>query len=60
MQVVCPPIDLDDAASVASARAFLDDMARRGATWAVIHVDGSGPRAAVDYIKRFGTLFAGR
>ncbi|MCW1822657.1 LLM class F420-dependent oxidoreductase [Mycolicibacterium conceptionense] len=53
VQVVCPPVDLDDAASIGHAREVLAELEGHGATWAVIHVDGSGPQAAVDYIKAF-------
>ncbi|MFW0785752.1 LLM class F420-dependent oxidoreductase [Gordonia sp. CPCC 206044] len=59
IQVVCPPTDLDDSASVRAAREFLDDLGARGATWTVVHVDGSSPQAAVNYIKRFGEMFIG-
>ncbi|MEE3849623.1 TIGR03619 family F420-dependent LLM class oxidoreductase [Gordonia sp. LSe1-13] len=57
VQVVCPPTDLSDAASVRGARDFLADLGRRGATWVVIHADGSSPRAALSYIRRFGEMF---
>ncbi|NDZ97477.1 TIGR03619 family F420-dependent LLM class oxidoreductase [Streptomyces sp. SID6673] len=57
VQVVCPPTDLDDSASVRAARDFLADLGRRGATWAVVHIDGSSPQAAVNYLKRFGEMF---
>ena len=52
VQVVLPHTDLDDADSVRRAQEFLAGMQRRGATWAVVHVDGSSPEAAVDYITR--------
>lgn len=54
IQVVCPFVDLDDNASVTHARDALAELAGHGATWAVVHVDGSSPQAAVDYIKAFG------
>ncbi|MED5811990.1 LLM class F420-dependent oxidoreductase [Mycolicibacterium sp. 050232] len=54
IQVVCPPVDLDDHASIGHAREVLAELAGHGATWAVIHVDGRSPQAAVDYIKAFG------
>ncbi|WP_260836558.1 LLM class F420-dependent oxidoreductase [Gordonia amarae] len=52
VQIVLPHTDLDDAAAVRAAREYLADLRRRGATWVVIHVDGSSPEAAVDYIFR--------
>ncbi len=52
IQIVLPHTDLDDAAAVREARDYLSDMRRRGATWAVIHVDGTSPESAVDYIAR--------
>lgn len=54
IQVVCPHIDLEDEASLRHAREVLAELAGHGATWAVVHVDGSGPDAALDYIKAFG------
>ncbi|CRZ15318.1 TIGR03619 family F420-dependent LLM class oxidoreductase [Mycolicibacterium neworleansense] len=54
IQVVCPPVDLDDAASLRGARQVLAELTGHGATWAVVHVDGSSPQAALDYIKAFG------
>ncbi|MEX3644371.1 hypothetical protein [Mycolicibacterium porcinum] len=54
IQVVCPPVDLDDGASVDHARGVLAELAGHGATWAVVHVDGTSQHAAVDYIKEFG------
>ncbi|TMS51653.1 TIGR03619 family F420-dependent LLM class oxidoreductase [Mycobacterium sp. DBP42] len=54
IQVVCPPVDLDDDVSIGHARDVLAELEGHGATWAVIHVDGSGPQAALDYIKAFG------
>jgi probable F420-dependent oxidoreductase len=57
VQVVCPPIDLDDPASVRAARDFLGDFGSRGATWAVVHADGSSPQAALEYITRFAAEF---
>ncbi|MGV0808391.1 TIGR03619 family F420-dependent LLM class oxidoreductase [Mycolicibacterium setense] len=54
IQVVCPPVDLDDDASVGHAREALAELEGHGATWAVIHVDGSSPQAALDYITAFG------
>lgn len=57
VQVVCPPTDLDDRHAVAAAHDFLDDLRERGATWTVVHVDGSGPRHALDYIERFAEEF---
>lgn len=63
IQVVCPPVDLADQASLSNARQTLDELAGHGATWAVVHVDGASPQAALDYIKAFGeamALFADR
>lgn len=54
IQVVCPPVDLDDAASLRRASDTLAELTGHGATWAVVHVDGSSPQAALDYIKAFG------
>lgn len=54
VQVVCPPIDLDDDASIRHGRGVLHELESHGATWAVIHVDGSSPQAALDYLKAFG------
>lgn len=54
IQVVCPPVDLDDDASVRHAREALAELEGHGATWAVIHVDGGSPQSALDYIKAFG------
>lgn len=59
VQVVCPPVDLDDGASIDRARETLAELEGHGATWAVIHVDGSSPQAAVDYIKAFGEAMIG-
>ncbi|OBG86539.1 LLM class F420-dependent oxidoreductase [Mycobacterium sp. E802] len=56
IQVVCPPVDLDDDASLRHARQTLADLAGHGATWAVVHVDGSSPQAALDYITAFGDV----
>ncbi|QZH58389.1 TIGR03619 family F420-dependent LLM class oxidoreductase [Mycolicibacterium farcinogenes] len=56
IQVVCPPVDLDDDASLRHARQTLADLAGHGATWAVVHVDGSSPEAALDYIRAFGEV----
>lgn len=60
IQVVCPFVDLDDDASVTHARDALAELAEYGATWAVVHVDGSSPQAAVDYIKAFGAQMIGQ
>lgn len=57
IQVVCPHLDFGDAASVQVARASLGDLARRGATHAVVHVDGSSPGAAAEFITTFGDVF---
>lgn len=54
VQVVCPHFDLDDAASLRYALDTLDELAGYGATWAVVHVDGSSPQAALDFIRAFG------
>ena len=53
VQVVCPPIDLDDDASLQHACDVLDELAGFGANWAVVQVDGSNPQAASDFIKAF-------
>ncbi|MGD2288505.1 hypothetical protein ACP8W9_08225 [Mycolicibacterium nivoides] len=52
--MVCPHTDLDDAASLRRARDALAELTGHGATWAVVHVDGSSPQGALDYIKAFG------
>ncbi|MFV8053036.1 TIGR03619 family F420-dependent LLM class oxidoreductase [Mycobacterium sp. 48b] len=54
IQVVCPHTDLDDGAELRRAREVLAELAGHGATWAVVHADGSSPQAALDYIKAFG------
>lgn len=54
VQVVCPPLDLDDSTSLAHARETLDELARCGATWAVIHANGSCPESAIEFIEAFG------
>jgi probable F420-dependent oxidoreductase len=55
VQVVCPAIDLDDGASLASAHETLAELGEHGATWAVIHADSTCRRAAVDFIQAFGS-----
>lgn len=57
VQVVCPHFDIGDRGSVRAAREFLDDLERRGATSAVVHVDGSSPRKATEFIDGFGAAF---
>ncbi|MBU9764320.1 TIGR03619 family F420-dependent LLM class oxidoreductase [Mycobacterium sp. TNTM28] len=54
IQVVCPPVDLADDASLRHAREVLAELAGYGATWALVHTDGTSPRAALDYLKAFG------
>ncbi|MGW6117851.1 TIGR03619 family F420-dependent LLM class oxidoreductase [Nocardia sp. NPDC055165] len=56
VQVVCPHLDFTDPATVRAAREFLDDLEKRGATWAVVHVDGSSPAAATEFVKTFGEV----
>lgn len=56
IQVVCPHLDFRGPETVRAARAYLDDLERRGATWAVVHVDGSSPEAAANFIKTFGEV----
>jgi hypothetical protein len=53
VQVVCPRIDFDDSASLRHAVDTLDELAGYGATWAVVHVGGSSPPAALEFIKAF-------
>lgn len=53
IQVVCPHTDLDDETSLRRAREVLAELAGHGATWAVVHVAGSSPQAALDYLKAF-------
>ncbi|TLF98281.1 LLM class F420-dependent oxidoreductase [Nocardia cyriacigeorgica] len=53
IQVICPHVDITDAGSVGEARTVLADLARRGATHAVVHVDGTSPEAAVEFLTRF-------
>ncbi|WP_280293641.1 TIGR03619 family F420-dependent LLM class oxidoreductase [Nocardia abscessus] len=50
VQVPCPKFDIGDPESVRRARAFIDDVERRGATWVLLHVDGSSPQAATQFI----------
>lgn len=54
VQVVSPHIDIDDPASLRHALDYLGELADHGATWAVVHVDGSSPQAALEFIDRFG------
>ncbi|MGW4365858.1 TIGR03619 family F420-dependent LLM class oxidoreductase [Nocardia takedensis] len=56
IQIVCPPLDITDAGSVRSALAVVADLERRGATHAVVHVDGSSPAAAARFIESFGEI----
>ena len=57
VQVVCPHLDFEDAGAVREARSQLDDLAARGATWAVVHVDGTDPAATIRSIRSFGAAF---
>ncbi|WP_166903941.1 LLM class F420-dependent oxidoreductase [Mycobacterium sp. DL440] len=59
IQVVCPYTDLEDETSLRRAREVLAELAGHGATWAVVHVDGSSPQSALDYIKAFGAEMTG-
>src|SRR5690625_3866135 len=54
VQVVCPHVDLDDPASLRQTIDYLGELADHGATWAVVHTDGSSPAAAVDHLTAFG------
>jgi probable F420-dependent oxidoreductase len=54
VQVVSPHIDLDDDASLRRALDVLDELADYGANWAVVHVNGSSPQAALDFVRAFG------
>lgn len=55
VQVVCPHISFGDGgASLRHARDVLAELAALGATWAVVHVDGSSPQSASDFITEFG------
>lgn len=56
VQVVCPHLDFADGGSVRAALDHLDDLERRGATYAVVHVDGSSPAAAVKFVETFGEV----
>ncbi|MEV5832676.1 TIGR03619 family F420-dependent LLM class oxidoreductase [Nocardia sp. NPDC052112] len=56
VQVVCPHLDFADAGTVRTALAYLDDLEKRGAGWAVVHVDGSSPEAAADFVRTFGEV----
>lgn len=60
VQIVCPHLNFDDPQTVRAAIAFLDDLERRGATWAVVHVDGSSPEAAAKFIELFGAVVLAR
>ncbi|BBZ61598.1 LLM class F420-dependent oxidoreductase [Mycolicibacterium monacense] len=57
VQVVCPHFGFDDETSLRRARRRLDEFAAAGANWAVVHVDGSSPEAAIDFIRTFGEQF---
>lgn len=59
VQVVCPHIDLDDDSSLRHARDVLDELAGHGANWVVVHVDGSSPVAATDFIAALGEAVIG-
>nr|WP_198428632.1 TIGR03619 family F420-dependent LLM class oxidoreductase [Nocardia bovistercoris] len=54
IQVVFPYFDIGDAEALRSAQAYVEDLERRGATHAVVHVDGSSPSAAVASVTAFG------
>lgn len=59
VQVICPFVDLGEERSVRAAAEVLDELAGHGANWAVAHVDGSSPQAAIDYIAAFGETLIG-
>lgn len=56
VQVVCPQLDFDDSAALRRATETLAELAGYGATWAVVHVDGSSPQAAIESIKAFAEV----
>ena len=59
VQVICPFVDLGGEGSIRRAGEVLDELAGHGANWAVAHVDGSSPQAALDYIAAFGEIVIG-
>jgi len=59
IQVAFGLVDFHDAGSVRRARDEIAELEELGATWAIAHVDASGPQAATDYIDCFGATFVG-
>ncbi|MGW6422358.1 TIGR03619 family F420-dependent LLM class oxidoreductase [Nocardia sp. NPDC055053] len=53
IQIVCPVVDFTDRSSVRAAIDVLEDLGKRGATWAVVHADSTSPDAAVRSIRAF-------
>ncbi|MEV6216664.1 TIGR03619 family F420-dependent LLM class oxidoreductase [Nocardia sp. NPDC051833] len=53
IQIVCPVIDFADGSSVRTAIDVLEDLGKRGATWAVVHADSTSPDAAARSIRAF-------
>lgn len=59
VQVACPYFDVNDDRSLRRARPTVRELSESGATWAVVHVDGSSPQAAVEFITAFGEAVIG-
>ncbi|BBX17628.1 LLM class F420-dependent oxidoreductase [Mycolicibacterium duvalii] len=55
VQVICPAVDVGDAAGTARTLETLEALAAAGATWALIRADGRSPRAAREFIDAFGS-----
>jgi probable F420-dependent oxidoreductase len=55
VQVVCPPVDIDDPASLSGVRETLDELAGHGATWALVRAVVTDPAEAIEFIEAFGT-----
>lgn len=53
IQIDVPTIDFDTPGAAAETMDHLNDLADRGATWAIVHVDASSLEAAADYVTAF-------
>ncbi|MGX1809182.1 TIGR03619 family F420-dependent LLM class oxidoreductase [Nocardia sp. NPDC055321] len=60
IQVVFPYFDIADGEALRAAREYVADLGRRGATHAVVHVDGSSPAAAAASIAAFAAAVIDR
>ncbi|WP_280382651.1 TIGR03619 family F420-dependent LLM class oxidoreductase [Nocardia wallacei] len=58
VQIVCPQVDFGDMDTVRAAEMYLGDLEKRGATWAVVRVDGSSPEAASTFVRTFAEFVA--